>query len=86
MVSQVVGVSEEAERRARGRVSARGENGGCLSMACPRVKIRSGRACGAMASTTDSGRLGDIQCCEHGYRSVTNSVAGGTGLVIGPER
>jgi hypothetical protein len=37
-------MSAEEERRARGRVNTRRENGGGFSTACPRVKIRPTRA------------------------------------------
>jgi hypothetical protein len=43
-VSRAAGMSAEEERRARGRVNTRRENGGGFSTACPRVKIRPTRA------------------------------------------
>jgi hypothetical protein len=52
MASRAVSVSAEAERRVRGRVSMRGENGGGFSMAHPSVKIRSTKARGAVVLTT----------------------------------
>jgi hypothetical protein len=86
MVSRAVGASVEAERRARGRVSARGENGGGFSMARPRAKIRLAKARGAAASTTGGGRFSGAQCYECSHRSMTGSMAGGTGSVTGPGR
>jgi hypothetical protein len=85
-VSRAAGVSAEVERRARGRVSTRGENGGGFSMAHPRTKIRPAKACGAAASMTAGGRFGNAQRCERSHHSVTGSVVGGTGLITGQGR
>jgi hypothetical protein len=86
MVSKVAGTSAEAERRARGRVSVRGENGGGFSTARPHVKIRPARARGVAASMADSDQFSGAQRCEHGRHSVTSSVVGGVGPVTQPGR
>jgi hypothetical protein len=85
-VNRAAGMSVEAERRARGRVSAREENGGGFSMAHPHMKIGPTRTCGAAASTTSGGCFSGAQRCEHGHRSVTASTVGGTTPVTGPGR
>jgi hypothetical protein len=73
-VSRAAGVSAELERRVRGRVSTRGENGGGFSMAHPHTKIRLAKARGAAASMTAGGRFDNAQRCERGHHSVTGSV------------
>jgi hypothetical protein len=85
-VSRAAGVSAEVERRVRGRVSTRGENGGGFSTARPRAKIRPAKARGAAASTTGGGQFSGAQRYECGHRLMTGSVAGGMGPVTGPGR
>jgi hypothetical protein len=86
MVNLAAGMSVEAERRARGRVSTREENGGGFSTAHPHTKIGPARTRGAAASMISGGRFSGAQRCEHGHRSVTASTAGSTSPVTGPGR
>jgi hypothetical protein len=93
MASRAAGLSEEAERRGIGRASTRGENGGGLSTAHPRAKIRLTSPCGVAATGAEVPYR-----CERGCRVVTSYIGGragpGTGqcgkkengpLTIGPQ-